>query len=217
MTTLDYEGHPIRVRSRQFFASFRDIEDFLELVLGNIPEARLYDRTFIEDGQLPEITPSAWAALDNPNDHSLRFMFHDGNWTPEFETYRKDQPELLRLANLPSPSATLLHGVGIGKLNIEEIDRTIRRPGEGVLHTNDRKDDAWGKKIIDKVYRLSAKVFSNKAHLVDLVTGEVKFSVRYHNWYGRDLARLCAENDDLFLAVSLNREDGEYLGLRPDF
>lgn len=216
MTTKDHEGYPIRVRSRQFFATYRDIEDFLELVLENISEARLYDREFIEEGRLPEITPKAWAALDNPNDHSLRFMFHGGNWTPEFETYRKDKPDLLRLANLPSPAASLHAGVGISTLYLKEVDRTIKRPGEGVLHTNDRKDDALGKKIIDKVYRLSAKVFSNKAHLVDLVTGEVKSSVRYYNWYGRDLARLCAEDDDLFLALSMDREHGEYWGLRPD-
>lgn len=215
MTTRDYEGHPIRLRSRQFYATVVDVLNFLNLIIENVSEARLYDVETIEDGKFPETSPAEWVALEKPADHEISILFHDGSWEPKFETWSKEFPESLRLANLPSPSVSVYSGIGIGSKYIEQIDRTIRRSAQGVIHSNDRIEDERGKKTIDKVYRLHGKVFFNKHRWVDLVTGETGEELRYGDWCGRDMARRCHDEEDLFLDLWLDDEREQYLGLKP--
>ena len=216
MRPIDDDGNPVQIRGRQFYATATDTVDFLNLVLENIPESKLYDDERIGVGQYPEITPEAWAALENPSNHALSLLFHRGDWTPEFESYRDDRPEMLRLANGPTLSSTIFSWTKIKESYFKEIGCPIRRPGQGVIHTNNIVGDVWGKKMIDKVFRLHGKIFSNKARWINLITGEEKMSVRYHNWCGRDMARLCNEEEDLYLAVEFDYANNQYLGLLPD-
>ena len=216
MRPIDDDGNPVQIRGRQFYGTARDTVDFLNLVLENIPESKLYDDERIEVGQYPEITPEAWAALEHPSNHELSLLFHREDWTPEFESYRDDRPEMLRLANGPTLNSSIFSWTKIGESYFEQVGRPIRRPGQGMLNTNNIVDDVWGKKMIDKVFRLHGKIFSNRARWINLITGEEEMSVRYHNWYGRDMARLCNEEEDLYLAVNLDYAKEEYLGLLPD-
>lgn len=216
MRPIDDDGNLVRVRGRQFYATKKDTVDFLKLILENIPEARMYESKPMALGKLQEITPEGWAAKEMPWLCTLNIMFHNGNWQPLFETYGDNQPKNIRLANAPSTYCSVHSWVKIGESHFEQVGRPIRRPGQGMLNTNNIVDDVWGKKITDKLFRLHSKVFSNKARWINLITGEVEMSVRYHNWCGQDMARLCKEEEDLYLAVNLDYANNEYLGLLPD-
>lgn len=215
MRPVDDDGNPVRVRGRQFYATKRDTVDLLHLILESIPEAKMYESEPMSLGKLQKITPMEWAAKEVPWRCALAIMFHDETWQPMFETYG-DAQQKIRLANPPSPYCSVRSWVKIGESYFEQVGRLIRQPGQGLLNTNNIVDDVWGKKITDKLFRLHGKVFSNKARWVNLITGEEEMSVRYHDWCGRDMARLCNEEEDLYLAVNLDYENNEYLGLLPD-
>jgi len=210
----DHQGHKIRARSRQYYATEKDLVDFMELVLENIPEAGLYREFELNDPRLSPISISEWLHSTDPFRTEVEVLFCDPNWNPVLGPYREEFPDWLIVTNWPSPSASMFGG-GTFPQTIDEVGRTIRRAREGVIHSNNRVEDAWGKKTIDKLYRLSGKIFSNKCRWVDLVTGETVEELRYANWCGRNMARRCDEEEDLFLDLWINHENNRYCGLKP--
>ena len=80
--------------------------------------------------------------------------------------------------------------------------------------TND-KADPEGKRIVDKVMRLHRKLVARDVHVIDLRTGERVEADYPCDWYGRDMARMCREEDDLYLAISAHPRFEERWGMKP--
>ena len=216
----DLQGRKIRVRGRQLYVTMKDIAAFSRLVEEAIPDVRFHDDTKIREGEFPEVS-----GLDAINHEvfgaEVTMLFYRDPWQPEFEphtfTHAKGGDGIwYSLSNLPSTLVSLWGGCGTERVEIPEIGRTVDRLSQGLLNANNLVDDPWAKKIVDKVFRLSGKVLFNREYAVDLVSGEVvEEQQRAYNWIGYDAARQCHERDDLFLYVTVNRQEGRFWGYLP--
>ena len=212
----DLDGRKIRARRRQIYATLTDIVDFLNVVLESIPDAKLHCNFADDERNYPRTSVAEWAAADGQFHREIDILFYEGDWKPEYGPGHLIEvfPDDVRMTNFPSPSVSI-GGYGTHSRYIEEIDLRIERASEEAINSNDLVDDPRGKKIVDKVFRLSGKIFSNKARWVDLFTGETVEEMRYYNWCGRDMARRCREEKNLFLDLWFNREQKIFRGLKP--
>lgn len=208
----DLHGRKIRARRRQFRITRADAEAYLDMLVEAVPETSFYGPSDISRRQMPKMEAYAWRHLEKLP-MCVDLFFHDGSWVPEFK--ERDDGPWYSLANLPSPSVSFHPAPYLRPLEIPELGITIRRCSEGFMDSNDLIGDERGKKLVDKVFRLSQKILSNRVVAVDLATSAVIREERDWNWHGRDVARLCREESDVYVSVMLDRENGRFWGYRP--
>lgn len=207
---VDRWGRDIKVRGRQFYGTKQDAADMAELVLDAYSDARLfYDVTGQDCSQHP-ITVEEFLAMEVAWNSRLEIEFEPRDSRSQSRTlggFPIVQP-------LPMPLFSIRWSTE-SVANLPEIGLDMTRFQDGLLNSNELAHDPTGKKMVDKVFRMSRKVLSRAARWVDLKTGTTVEYVRFHDWYGRHLARRCREEKDTYIILSIRRDEDRFWGLLP--
>lgn len=203
----------VTIRSREIYMSRQDVRAFLLEVADAFPEARYFDFGRMDEGELIEV-PRDDPVVPDRFVGELSMYFVGPEWRPEIVP-RDDEYRPYRFVNRPMPLASIEPAMVHTKV-IEDVGWRITWHTPGLLNANHLRNDACGKRVIDKLFRVHRKLVDNKVVPVDLRTGEVAGEVETsHYWHGADMARQCLEKEDHYLFVSLDRDNDRFWGYKP--
>lgn len=210
----DKYGREISARSRQMYGTLKDIVDFFQSVAEALPDTKFYDGEQPDLRWTNQISLSEWANLDDWCATRIDLLFNEDAsslclMSPDT---RSDGEPVANCCRTPTMS---FRGGGLFRQVIVEIGRPLYHARKGALISNNLADDPTGKRIVDRVFRLHRNMFAKKARWVDLISRRTVRLEKRNNWYGPDLARLCHEQRETYLDISINPYKQQFLGLLP--
>lgn len=200
-------------RSRLVAMNDRDLDDFTELLLRKFPGVKFLPRSYWE--QLPETGPRKrkeppnlsidyFDTLSDPRTKLKRIWIEPPGWEPFW--LGPNENGIYFIANAPHLQVSIDCG-GVARLG------TPRNFRHGEIVGTYARGDRQHKAFIDAVIRLSEKLTTNVAKIVDRNTHKTLFeATRTMIWLGRDVIRWMREDPRRTVWESLRPVDESFQG-----
>jgi hypothetical protein len=145
--------------------------------------------------------PSIEAAIDAHLWGWLTLWVPESGWTPDWDADPEDRIRLYKVINLPSLSFEVWPRAKLEQ-RISFRGRVFETFSQGDIHARYDLNDRQVRAFIDKVYRLSGKIVTNK-FVVDVDTGEILRQISdWLFWGGRDALASCHTHPNRFLYIN---------------